>query len=256
MHPHICPRPRPRAHAFTLIELLVVISIIALLIGILLPALGAARAAARDVSCLTNVRQFGIAFSTYEAENRVLPAGINGYTPYSDWTFIIPNDHLAGDRTKVLNCPTAEGDATARQYNTHPRLIPDVTARDWASSDPSRKLHRYRTDRLRSASELYLLSDGGQFPASHPFNPLASEPIAWSLDGNRIFYQGVVNTPGQNPLEVIDTGDQTLNGGLGVPTQPRFRHGGDTGNFLFADGHGGPLTAETLTASNVRVPRP
>jgi len=62
------PQDRSARCGFTLIELLVVISIIALLIGILLPVLGTARETARSAVCKSNLRQVGIANATYAAD--------------------------------------------------------------------------------------------------------------------------------------------------------------------------------------------
>ncbi len=64
------------AGAFTLIELLVVITIIALLVSILMPALGRARKQAQAVVCLSNMRQMGLAVQAYMVTN-------NGYLPPS-----------------------------------------------------------------------------------------------------------------------------------------------------------------------------
>ena len=66
----------PRKPGFTLVELLVVIAIIGVLVALLLPAVQAAREAARRTQCTNNIRQLGIAQQTYHTAHNGFPAGI------------------------------------------------------------------------------------------------------------------------------------------------------------------------------------
>ncbi|MFK7790082.1 MAG: type II secretion system protein [Phycisphaeraceae bacterium] len=89
---------------FTLIELLVVISIIALLIAILLPALGAARDSGRSAACLSNVRQLAMAYTARNVDERELIEFAGFGAPYNQM-----EDYLFGDQDQARSCPDTEG---------------------------------------------------------------------------------------------------------------------------------------------------
>jgi prepilin-type N-terminal cleavage/methylation domain-containing protein/prepilin-type processing-associated H-X9-DG protein len=139
------PEQNQVRRAFTLVELLVVIGIIALLIAILLPALGRARQQAVGVSCLSNLRQMAIATMDYVARHRgQFPSSLYSstepgavvaygwdYTTRTDLTtglrFTTPGLIWAGMReVKVQQCPAFDGRSnttvpephTGYNYNT------------------------------------------------------------------------------------------------------------------------------------------
>ncbi len=72
------PRFVARKFGFTLVELLVVIAIIGILVALLLPAIQAAREAARRTQCANNIKQLGLASMNYVSARRGFPVGLQG----------------------------------------------------------------------------------------------------------------------------------------------------------------------------------
>src|SRR5947209_3371936 len=104
---------RRSRHAFTLIELLVVIAVIAVLLGLLLPAVQKVREAASRAQCANNLHQIGLACHDYLDSNQCLPPGYVAAAPYIDGA----TDTAPGWGWAAFILPYVEQDNLYRQLN-------------------------------------------------------------------------------------------------------------------------------------------
>ena len=120
-HCHVLPIPavaRSRNSGFSLVELLVVIAIIAILVGLLLPAIQAAREAARRNGCSNNLHQLGVAMHSYHDRNRSFPPGaylhLNEDISGISWRVLILNEI---EETTLYNEAKPLNDGGASNWN-------------------------------------------------------------------------------------------------------------------------------------------
>ncbi len=173
----------PLSGAFTLIELLVVIAVIAVLVGLLLPALAGARETARTSVCLANLRQCYLICRTYADDNRGIgPALGQPYASPPNWALVVQADAGRQGTTtaelystvSVLVCPTVD------------RAYPEAMTRTYAMNTTGQSglpgdLRNY--DDTAPGQAAHVAFDRVQFPTRTPMM-LDSAVDAPSADPN------------------------------------------------------------------------
>jgi general secretion pathway protein G len=205
--------PRLRG-AFTLIELLVVIAIIAILAGLLLPALTRAKERGKAAACMSNLRQIGIAMSMYAEDNSGwLPTTTHGGSTNASWIYQLSGQLANVDRIRL--CP----------------------------SDPKRE------ERLPAHAASYTLNEYTSVDYTDPFGGMLESFRKLDTLRNPSLTSTtfeISDAAGVNVMNDHTHSRQWLLGWNAVTADIQPTRHGSTANYLFADSHVESLQAAKL----------